>query len=146
VWGIVYGAGVGSYGARRGGVPTKREDDEMNVSFSLREEDEEEEAEAEAEAEEGRCKERAVEREEEGCRWRWRLMWICVEFDSLLLIFFLTQEPRHDGLDGCFFPLKNDTRDTKYTIHGNGGGDGGVGRRACRLLTLTTNERSSPCT
>jgi len=47
------GYGAGSYGARRGGVAMKREEDEMSVSFSVREEDEEEE-EAEAEAEEGK--------------------------------------------------------------------------------------------
>ena len=46
-----YGIGVGSYGARRGGVAMKREEDGMNVSFSVREEDEEEEAGAEAEEE-----------------------------------------------------------------------------------------------
>ena len=46
------GHGVGSYGARRGGVAMKREEDKMSVSFSVREEDEEEEEEAKAEAEE----------------------------------------------------------------------------------------------
>jgi len=34
------GYGIGSYGARRSGMEMKREEDEMTVSFSVREEDE----------------------------------------------------------------------------------------------------------
>jgi len=64
---------------------------------------------------------------------------------------------RYDGLDGCSFPLSNYTRRTPrhatYTIHGNGDGGGGVGRRAsecvvraaCQLEAMRTNERSSRC-
>ena len=36
------GYGVGSYGARWGGVAMKKEEDEMGVSFSVRKEEEEE--------------------------------------------------------------------------------------------------------
>ena len=61
------GYGIGSYGARRGGVAMKREEDEMSVSFSFREEDEEEEEGGGGSGRsEERSEERVVEREEVG--------------------------------------------------------------------------------
>jgi len=65
------GYGVGSYDARWDGVAMKREEDEMSVSFSVREEDEEGAEEVEEELKGGAKRGWPSERWWDGMRWRW---------------------------------------------------------------------------
>jgi hypothetical protein len=101
---------IGSHGARRGGgVAMKREEDEMSVSFSVREEDEQEEEAAEAEVAEdeakGRAKrgwpsERRWDGMEMGGGYGYRLIFFSwTHADPRRRLFLLRpQQTRHDGL------------------------------------------------